>query len=182
MIMLPGAGNIYLWTQYVGGYIWAAAESVQWAGDVLDPDTRLAFKHALLHYAERCYEHGPNGNNTNMDIKSVQGMAAAHGLFDPASEAAERALLVAGSKAVLLGDPAGDPADTEFDLAWHLEGNIYEGRTPEGSYNNRSVSHLVGARSCTYGDPAWDWLDTALRMETDWMDAHIVPELCQGVG
>lgn len=173
MIMLPSSGNIYVWTQYIGGYIWSAAETVHWAGSVLDDTTREAFKHALLHYAERCDEFGPVGQNTNLDIKCIQGMAAAHELFDD-SETEAQTRFVEASKRVLFSDRNGDPSTTES--VWHLEGNIYEGRTPEGSYNNRSVTHLVGARVWTYGDPDWSWLDTVLVKEMEWMDSHIVPE------
>jgi hypothetical protein len=160
-VQLTTAGNIYNWSRYYGGYLLSLAHSLRFAGYVLPFRVRRAARQALLHLAEsgRRYPYDA-GANSNMDVRSAEGAMTAYSLFDGAySDAREQ--LVESAKFILMKDRHGDPRTDE--AIWHREGNIYEGRTPEGSYNNRSLSHLVDGRAVVWNEEAWEWVDVMIR-------------------
>lgn len=154
LIMLPGAAANYTWSQYHGGYVLSASDTLHHTSSLLDADTSAAFKDALMHYVERADQAPFSGNNANQEGRTVAAMGTVAAHFADGSEEDTRCF--EAMKRVMFWDRDGEP-DTH-EGTWHKEGTYYEGREPEGSYSNRYLAHVTDTYAHTYGRTRWQTL------------------------
>ena len=155
-------------SDFIGGYLISAADAVEWAGDLLDEDTRAAFFKGMEMLVDRMLEKGAKDVNSNMDGKAVEGCA----LADKAAQKyypshAIRDKCVDLSKLILFGYTDGRleaprKLDSEHGI-FYLEGLVREADGPETTYNGRSFAHMAAARTMTHGDPNWSFMDGVIK-------------------
>ena len=113
--------------------------------DVLDNDTKEAFKDGLAHYLDIMIRKGAWDVNTNMDMFSVY--AAAH-VWAATTDAEVRDKAVQAAKKVLLGHhpdaTVGGPLHDPKEGTYYPAGYIGENNTPETFYNSESYTQILG--------------------------------------
>lgn len=162
-------------TDFIGGYLIAAAETVLHTGELLSEPTLGAFFDGMELLVDRMLELKAKDLASNMDGKAIEGCAFAweaadvHAPSHPIKQKCEdlgRLVLFGYTDGQIDTEPYKIDSDTGI---FYLEGLVREGDGPETTYNGRSMDHLTVARNVTFGEPEWDFLDGVLTRMCDFM-------------